>query len=323
MQVSPEPPPHISERKEGFYHRMNSLLTVCGKAIQVRGRLLRHGRLDADKYLFLEDPASIFEGLRNSGIRIDLFTFIQKVTDASPKYPYPMEWDNFAALPISTFEHWWEHQIGFKARNKAKQAEKKGVTVREVPFDDSLVQGIWEVYNESPVRQGKPNAHYGKDVETVRKEEATYLDHSIFIGAYHQNKLIGFIKLVSDETRTQAGLMNIVSMVQHRDKAATNALVAHAVRACADRGISYLVYSNFAYGKKERDSLSDFKERNGFQRINVPRYYVPLTAVGAIAYQLRLHRKFTDLLPEPVLARIRDVRKFWYNRKLQPATEGS
>ena len=29
-------------------------------------------------------------------------------------------------------------------------------------------------------------------------------------------------------------------------------------------GISHLVYSNFAYGKKERSSLSDFKERNGF-----------------------------------------------------------
>jgi len=310
-------------KKGSSYHRMNSLLTVCGKTVRTQGQWLRHARLDADKYLFLDDPATMLEGLRQSGIRIDLFTFIQKLPDTSPQYPYPMEWDNFAALPISTFDHWWEHQIGFKARNKAKQAEKKGVTVREVPFDDALVQGIWEVYNECPVRQGKPNAHYGKDLETVRKEEATYLDHSIFIGAYHQNRLIGFIKLVVDETHTQAGLLNIVSMVQHRDKAPTNALVAHAVRACAERGISYLVYSNFAYGKKERDSLSDFKERNGFQRINVPRYYVPLTAIGAFAFRLGLHRKLTDHLPEPVLARIREIRKFWYNRKLQPATEGS
>ena len=316
-------PPRNPSRKEDFYNRMNSLLTVCGKAIRVQGRLLRHGRLDADKYLFMEDPVSMLEGLRKSGIRIDLFTFIQKLPDTSLKFHYPMELDNFAALPISTFGHWWEHQIGFKARNKAKQAEKKGVTVQEVPFDDSLVQGIWEVYNESPVRQGKPNAHYGKDMETVRKEEATYLDHSVFIGAYYQDKLIGFIKLVSDETRTQAGLMNIVSMVQHRDKAPTNALVAHAVQACADRGISYLVYSNFAYGKKERDSLSDFKERNGFQRINVPRYYVPLTAIGAIAFRLGLHHKLADHVPEPVVAKIREIRKFWYNRKLQPAVEGS
>jgi hypothetical protein len=300
---------------------MHSLIDVCEKKIRIEGRLIRVGRLDADKYLFLEDPEPMLEDLRNSKARIDLFTFIQRLPATSPKYSYPMQWDNFAALTISTFDHWWEHQIGFKARNKAKQAEKKGVTIREVPFDDSLVQGICEVYNESPVRQGKPNAHYGKDVETVRKEEATYLDHSVFIGAYHQNKLIGFIKLVSDETRTQAGLMNIVSMVQHRDKAPTNALVAHAVRVCADRGISYLVYSNFAYGKKERDSLSDFKERNGFQKIDVPRYYVPLTAAGAVAFRLGLHRKLAEHFPEPLLATFREIRKFWYNRKLQPATE--
>jgi hypothetical protein len=302
---------------------MSSLLTVCGKTVRIRGRLIREGRLDADKYLFLDDPLPILGELRKSGTRVDLFTFIQRLPETSPKYAYPMEWDNFAALPISTYEHWWEHQIGFKARNKAKQAEKKGVTVREVPFDDALVQGIWEVYNESPVRQGKPNAHYGKDLETVRKEEATYLEHSVFIGAYYQDKLIGFIKLVSDESGTQAGLLNIVSMVQHRDKAPTNALVAHAVRACADRGISYLVYSNFAYGKKERDSLSDFKERNGFQKINVPRYYVPLTTIGAIGFRLGLHRSLAEHCPEPVLAKIREIRKFWYNRKLQPVTEGS
>src|SRR5208283_732579 len=182
------------------------------------------------------------------------------------RYRYSVEWNNFAVLPVSTFEHWWTQQIGFKARNKAKQAEKKGVTVREVPFDDALIRGIWEVYNECPVRQGRRFTHYGKDLDTVRKVEATHLENSIFIGAFLGDKLIGFVKLVHDETRTQAGLMNIVSMIQHRDKAPTNALIAHSVRSCAERGISYLVYSSFAYGKKQRDSISDFKERNGFQQ---------------------------------------------------------
>ena len=66
-----------------------------------------------------------------------------------------MEWDNLAVLPISTFDHWWSQQIGFKARNKAKQAEKKGAVIREVPFGDSLVRGIWEIYNETPIRGGE------------------------------------------------------------------------------------------------------------------------------------------------------------------------
>lgn len=292
-------------------------MIACGREIQVQGRLLRIARIEGDKYKFLDDPELIVDELRRSKERIDLFTFMQRLPETSPKYAYPMKWDNFAALPVSTFEHWWTQQIGFKARNKAKQAEKKGVVVREVPFDDALVRSIWEIYNECPIRQGKPFAHYGKSVEVIREMSATFLDSSIFIGAFLHEKMIGFIKLTTDESHTQAGMMHIISMVQHRDKAPTNALVAQAVRSCADRGIPFLVYSNFAYGKKQRDSLSDFKERNAFQQYNLPRYYVPLTPLGRAAFHLGLHRRFADFLPEPLLAKARELRDSWYKRKFR------
>src|SRR4029077_123495 len=302
---------------------MRSLIKVCDREIRVEGRLLRTARLEADGYHFLDDPQPLLDGLGRCGTRIDLFTFVQPFPESSPKYDYPMEWDNVAALPISTFDHWWSDQIGFKARNKAKQAGKKGVVVREVPFDNTLVQGIWEVYNESPVRQGAPNKHYGKALEIVYQEEATFLETSAFIGAFLGEKLIGFIKLTWDETKTQAGLMNIFSMVQHRDKAPTNALVAQAVRSCAERGIQYLVYSRFAYGKKQHSSLSDFKERNGFQRVDVPRYNVPFTLVGRLAVRWGLHKNLADHLPEPVLAKLRGLRSAWYNRTHESVAEGS
>jgi hypothetical protein len=80
------------------------------------------------------------------------------------------------------------------------------------------------------------------------------------------------------------------------------------------------VYSNFAYGKKERSSLSDFKERNGFERINLPRYYVPLTGLGWAAFRLGLQHKFVDRLPGPLLAKARDFRYSWYKRRF-PALE--
>ncbi len=100
-------------------------------------------------------------------------------------------------------------------------------------------------------------------------------------------------------------------MIHHRDKSPTNALIAQAVRSCAQRDIKFLVYSQFAYGRKERDGLSDFKEHNGFQRIDLPRYYVPLTAVGRLALRLRLHRDVVDRVPEPVLAQFRKMRSRW------------
>lgn len=287
------------------------------RELVVKGGLCRIAHLDADDYKFLSDPEPHLAKLRKSKMRVDLFTFLQKLPETSPKYPYPYEMDNLAVLPISTFEHWWTNQIGFKARNKAKQAEKKGVVIREAPFDEALVTGIWEIYNECPLRQERLFPHYGKSVEQVREMSATYLDSSIFIGAYDSGKLIGFIKLVSDDTRTQAGMMHIISMLQARDKAPTNALVAHAVRSCAERNIQHLVYSKFAYGKKTQSSLSDFKERNGFQRVDVPRYYVPLTKWGAAAFSMGLHHRLTDRLPEFLVAKLRDVRNAWYQHKFQ------
>lgn len=300
---------------------MGSLINICGREIRITGRLIRIAHLEGEKFVFLEDPEGVLDGLRKCENRIDLFTLIQRLPETSPKYAYPMEWDNFAALPIKTFDHWWTQQIGCKTRNMVRQAQKKGVVVREVPFGDALVKGIWEVYNESPVRQGTRNAHYGKDYETVYREEATFFNNSIFIGAFLGDSLIGFIKLVCDETRTQAGLMNVVSMIRHRDKAPTNALISQAVRCCAERGISYLTYSNFAYGKKERSSLSDFKEHNGFRRIDVPRYYVPLTHVGRIAYSLGLHHRFVDHLPISMSTKLREMRAAWYNKKLPFVTK--
>ena len=217
-------------------------------------------------------------------------------------------------LPVSTFDHWWTQQIGFKARNKAKQAEKKGIVVREVPFDDFLIRGIWEIYNECPIRQERLFPHYGKSLDAVRTMSATFLDTSIFLGAFDADKLVGFIKLTTDKSCTQAGIMHIISLLAYRDKSPTNALIMQAVRSCANRGISSLVYANFAYGKKLRSSLSDFKERNGFQRVDMPRYYVPLTRWGSIAFALGLHKRLSEQIPETVAAKLRAWRHAWYQQ---------
>src|SRR5882762_10018158 len=129
---------------------MRPRLSICGREINISGRLLKVAAIEGDKYRFLDDPQALVDGLRNCGTRIDLFTFMQRLPETTPKYKYPMEWDNFAALPITTFDHWWMKVLGFKGRNKAKQAEKRGVKVRQISFDEELLQGIWQIYNETP-----------------------------------------------------------------------------------------------------------------------------------------------------------------------------
>lgn len=289
-------------------------MKVCGKEIRVTGRLLRIARVAAEGYEFIERPEAAITGLRTCGVRVDLFTFTQRLADTIPKDGYPMELDNLAVLPITTFDNWW-NQIGPKTRNKARLGAKKGLIVREAPFDDTLARGIWRIYNECPVRQGRRFPHYGKDFEAVRAMTPTFLDSSIFIGAFLADELIGFLKLTMDESRSQAGIMYILSMVKHRDKAPTNALLAQAVRSCAERGIADCVYSRFSFGKKQHDSLRDFKEHNGFRRADVPRYYVPLTLLGRYALHLGLHRNMHQFVPEVVLAKMHEMRAIWYKRR--------
>jgi hypothetical protein len=301
--------------------QMGTSINSKEEKIKIQGRLCRVAHVDGNGYKFFDSPDPWLTELRRSKARADLFTFIQKLPNVTPKYPYRVEWDNMAVLPVSTFDHWWTQQIGFKARNKAKQAEKKGIAVREVPFDESLVRGIWEIYNESPIRQERLFPHYGKSLEAVREMSATFLDTSIFMGAFDGEKLVGFIKLTADDSWSQAGIMHIVSLLAYRDKSPTNALIMQAVRSCADRGVSSLVYANFAYGNKLRSSLSDFKERNGFRRVDIPRYYVSLTPWGSLAFAMGLHRRLAERMPESVAAKLRTWRSVWYQHKFQLRAE--
>lgn len=296
-------------------------MNICGKEIQVRGRLVRIARLDGEKYTFPDDPEMMVDQLKQSGRHIDIFTFLQRIPETSPKYSYPMEWDNFAVLPVSTFDHWWTHQIKSFPRNRARQAEKKGAVIREIPCDETLFRGICQIYNETPIRQGRRFPHYGMTIERARDYACTFLDRSIYVGAFVGDEMIGFIKLVISETRTHACLVHILAMVKHKDKAPTNALIAQAVRVCADRKIPYLVYERFSYGKKAGDSLSHFKEVNGFQRMDLPRYYVPLTPWGRVALRLGLHHRLVDRIPESVASKFREFRKTWYYHKFQSVTE--
>ncbi len=300
-------------------------MMISGIDIKINGRILRVARRHGDKYLFVDNPANLISGLKAARTRIDLFTFVQRIADSdgSPKYRYAMEMDNFAAIPISTFDNWWTKQIDNKTRNMVRKSEKGGLEFREVPFSSDLVRGIHAIYNETPVRQGKPFPHYGKDLDSVQREEATHLQNSVFIGAFLQDTLVGFTKIVCDEKGVQAGLLNIVSMMQHRDKAPTNGLVAQAVRFSAERNIPYLVYSHFLYGKKQPDSLADFKRNNGFQKFDVPRYYIPISVLGSAALTLGWHHRWFDHVPEPVIAKVREFRSNWYKRKYQAAAKSS
>ena len=298
-------------------------MRIGGKEFETRGALVTTMQLSSEGFEFVEQPVEVLDVLRKSDRRPDLFTFMQRLPNTAPAHPFAMEWDNLAALPVSTFDHWWSKQLDGKTRNMVRRAEKKAIVVKEVPFDEALVQGIWEIYNECPVRQGRRFPHYGKGLDEVRRMSATFMATSTFIGAYLGEQLIGFMKLTRDDASSQAAIMHIIGMIRHRDKATTNALIAQGVKSCEKAGIPYLVYSKFSYGKKRRDSLSDFKENNGFAQVDLPRYYVPLTVAGQFALHAGLHHRLVDRMPEKWKHKLRELRTSWYSRRLKSVAETS
>jgi hypothetical protein len=296
--------------------------SIAGREISVNGRLVRIGSPVGDRFDYFEDPVAFVAEARKASAPVDVFTFVQPLPATEPQYPYRVEWDNFAVLPVTTFEDWWKRQLDNKTRNMVRKGAKQGIEVREVPFDAALASGISDIYNETPIRQGKRFWHYGKDLATVARENGTFLDHSVFIGAFVGEQLVGFVKMVLDRRGGQGAMMQILSMLKYRDKAPTNALIAQAVRSCEARGIPYLVYAQFAYGKKQYDSLVAFKQSNGFKRVDIPRYYVPLTFRGTVAMRLGLHHRISDRIPESLLTRYRNVRSAWHARRLPVAQAG-
>ena len=198
--------------------------------ISIRGRLIKIAFSRDEWYQVIEDPESLIAQLREAKVNANIFTFMQRLPETKPKYNYYMEWDNVAAIPINSFDYWWTRQIPKQVRTKVKKAEKSRVVVKVVDLNDELLKGIMSIYNEAPIRQGKPFWHYGKDFETVKGEFSRFLFREDLIGAYYNDELIGFIFLA--DAGKYALTTQIISKIKDRDKSPTNALMAKAVEIC-------------------------------------------------------------------------------------------
>lgn len=291
-------------------------MTAEGKTILVTGAFPKIARLEAEYFEVPADPVSLAASLREQNPGINIFTFLEPIGDPVPQLSHSLSWDELSLLSVSTYDQWFNHQIKNTARNKLRRAEKAGIELRHVPFDDRLVAAISEIYNESPLRQGKKFRHYGKDHANVKRENSTFVDRSDFVGAFFEGEMIGFIKLVYGGR--VASFMQIISMLRHRDKAPTNALLAKAVELCADRNIPWL-----HYGIWSRRGVGEFKKQNGFERYRVPRYHVPLDAAGRVALKLGLHKPPAEIIPGPVWDALVACRKSFYELRFRGRLTGA
>ncbi|MEM2178857.1 MAG: hypothetical protein QW272_08580 [Candidatus Methanomethylicaceae archaeon] len=263
---------------------------------------LKIARLKNEWLEDIEDPYFYIRSLKGVA---DIFTFWQRPPNIKPKYKFHMEWDNMAVLIIRDYNFWWKKQINKKTRNVVRKAQKKGVKVMCISLTDDFIKGIVNIYNETPIRQNRPFRHYSENFNKVKRnfsKALTKYEHD-FIGAYYNNELIGFIHLIYSG---KCALMSqILSMIKYWDLAPNNAMIAKSVEICASKGIKFLIY-----GKMSSGSLGKFKRNNGFIKLYVPRYYVPLSFKGKIAIFLNLHKGLRGILPNKVKDFLRPKRDF-------------
>jgi hypothetical protein len=207
-----------------------------------------------------------------------------------------MEDEIIGLLQISSFDNWWKLQIRKKERNMVRRAEKKGVIVRPVRIDEDFIRGAHEIYNETPIRQGRRYIGYGISLADVRRKFSN-LRRSEVLGAYgDKNRLMGLLWIIYGDRAARIG--SFVSVTSQRDVSPNNALMAELARRCCEKGFHFIIYERMGY----LPSLDSFKRHNGFKGYAIPRYYVPLSKKGALALKLGVHKGIEHALP-PRLSR--------------------
>ena len=290
------------------------VMEVAGDRLVAGGRWLKIARVRGEEMgeKELENPELYMTALKNDTDKIlkaDIFTFTQKLPATQPKFPYPMDWESVAAIPLNSYKQWWE-SLSQETRKNVRRSQKRGVVIRIKEFDEDLIEGLRGVNNDSPLRQGMKNAYYGLTPEETRKRYEEFVGRCDFICAYYEDEMIGFLHLVY--RKNIAAILNLTTRPSHFDKRPANALMAKAVEICEANSISYISYGLYNYGNKRDSSLKEFKIRNGFEEILVPRYFVPLTLWGKICIMAKFHRGLIGNLPSSVIVAGLRARTLWY-----------
>jgi hypothetical protein len=306
-----------TEIESGLTPKRTAILTVSRDNIVITGKYLKVAQVQDEAFTEGEvlPGAGFDQVVRDASAGADLFTFIQKIPATEPRYDYHMEWTNLAVIESHNFRDWWENKLPQVTRKNVRRAGRRGVVVRPAKVDEAFVNGITEIYNEIPIRDGRPFRHFGKTSHVIEREMSTMPDRSHFLGAYCGEELVGFLRLI--DMGQSSSILHLVCKRAHYDRRPSNALVAAAVEYCSQSGSSYLIYGQYHYGNRSNGPLTEFKRRNGFSRFLVPRYFIPLTFWGRVCLSLRLHQGISGVLPTPCVDAALAVRSKYFEHRLK------
>ncbi|KKN83058.1 hypothetical protein LCGC14_0303240 [marine sediment metagenome] len=194
--------------------------------------------------------------------------------------------DQFAGIPVSSYADWW-NSISRKTRNMVRKAQKLGLTVQRMAFNDELLAATYAIYNESPTRQNRAFPPYGRNTKRIamdrEKTLPQYYHGEEYLVARHNGKIIAYIHLVY--TRDSVMFNEILGLMKHRNTSAINFLINEAVKLASDMKLKYIIY-----GKLANNNLGKFKLNNGFEKIKMYRYFAPVNIRGKLICSLRIYK---------------------------------
>ena len=278
-----------------YYQPLKQILNVDSGIddlkVQKKGFSKIAGYGELQEYLNNFSPTKDFlDKLATRGI--DVFTFVERKW-CCPLPNQPKGWSktkrDIAMLKVPSYDSWLE-AVGKKTRNMIRKAEKSGIKTEITNLNEIVIKGIWNIYNETPIRQGRSFPHYGTSLQDIDGNSRS-AKNCTWIGSFLEGELVGFIQLMHGDN--VAVIAQILSFQKYWDKAINNALIAKTVEFCSTKQVPWIIYG----GMGNHPSLDKFKESNNFTKLTLTRYYVPLTKKGKVTTSLGLYKTKKELVP--------------------------
>src|ERR1700742_2995262 len=97
---------YIEIRVKGKNTRV-PVVSVENRPVIVQGGWKRMARVHDEEWTagqMMANPETFIAELKAKNVKADYFMFSQKPPETTPKYPYHVEWDNVAIIPLGSYD---------------------------------------------------------------------------------------------------------------------------------------------------------------------------------------------------------------------------
>lgn len=188
-----------------------------------------------------------------------------------------------------SFEEIWTKEFSKHARNRARKAEKEGVSVHEIERFEEWVSDMHLCNLSSFSRQKRypryPHREKGAFLAYLNRHKTVLGENYRVYGAFFRNRLIAYMATLEFNKLIIIGLL--MSMSSLMSKCPNNALLKFLVNHACQNEIRWIYYSfdRVSYRPEKPSlhySLRKFKFEHGFREYPMKIYHLGLTNSGFI-----------------------------------------